>query len=960
MKSFLVGLGGDKGGRLVDLFMNYGKSVHEKQDQAKIVIQGVNAQDESPLDMNIRVGDSEKETQEGTATYTVSSGPEGELAPGKYKVTASSKGFMPASGEVDIEEGTSYRGRVGLVPTSKKLSVLTLLFMVLAPIIWVGLRYVGVIPPAAQDISYLGVAAMVNVMELIGATLGAIVIGRFIVNAADIEDKEVLGSTGGMVLGGFFGVMLLLLLRDNISTVSAITPQDIMYILILILILATLGITLDYVLPKAYGLSAIKRKGKSMFTPSIGAGLGALFGGEVSYLVVNNFIKNIAEIEIAEYTLLFLPLVVTAGSILWSYFITEALKKETEQKSILGGVISLMGAMIFSSAIVLYLGVPDLFLPFVGLSTLGALLGFISTSKFISFEEVGPIFSFEEVDSPKRSRKKYRFLVNGVVVETMKSKLDKLQNVPQENYIYVGEEDQGLTPEQRFTLEKEKLKAKVKSIFSKTLEECFEYFANFIVFIDLRNSELCGKAEGIIDMLKEEYSLPVYAVVVTCPRKVNYKWLRGVAGKADAVFPVDYNLFEDNEFLDNMLFEEEGELKEEEVWEEGCVAQTVRRLSPILEVGTRDSPAGVDISHVKRTLKKDTGYIGANCESMEAEDELPPTAENWATIGYARVKLDKCEEINFETDLGNYLIHALGDKLWDFDVDRGEGGELSSVRALLLLRGKGDYLKTHIAKAWFNRVFNGLTVTVSDLIANDSEYLEIIVLLSHLPEEFPTESRGGCSEGEAVTPPTGPTSPPVGPEPQEKTPDPHTTVEPTEVKKPPQEVEPGDRWKTGYQAYANVAAKHYYQPLVRQLAVKLASSHPGDRQWEQVKDIYEWVRDKVSYVRDPVDQEYIQYPEETIENKGGDCDDQAVLLAALLMNVGFDAELVFIPNHVYVAVNLPNVPANYKTYGSQTKSDGTNWNDWVGMDPTCTNCGFGRLPESDFRIEGVKKIGRGG
>nr|WP_321498092.1 transglutaminase-like domain-containing protein [uncultured Methanolobus sp.] len=62
----------------------------------------------------------------------------------------------------------------------------------------------------------------------------------------------------------------------------------------------------------------------------------------------------------------------------------------------------------------------------------------------------------------------------------------------------------------------------------------------------------------------------------------------------------------------------------------------------------------------------------------------------------------------------------------------------------------------------------------------------------------------------------------------------------------------------------------------------------------------------VRYVSDPNDPlgegiDYIQFPDETLEIKAGDCDDLAVLYASLLESVGIETELIHIPGHVFVA-----------------------------------------------------------
>jgi len=89
--------------------------------------------------------------------------------------------------------------------------------------------------------------------------------------------------------------------------------------------------------------------------------------------------------------------------------------------------------------------------------------------------------------------------------------------------------------------------------------------------------------------------------------------------------------------------------------------------------------------------------------------------------------------------------------------------------------------------------------------------------------------------------------------------------------------------------------------------------------------IYVWVRDRIAYVNDPAG-EYFQPPVKTLEVGAGDCDDQSILLAAMLGSIGFEPILVILPDHVYVELLV----------GEKQ----------VPMDPTATNAAFGTLSAS--------------
>jgi len=101
------------------------------------------------------------------------------------------------------------------------------------------------------------------------------------------------------------------------------------------------------------------------------------------------------------------------------------------------------------------------------------------------------------------------------------------------------------------------------------------------------------------------------------------------------------------------------------------------------------------------------------------------------------------------------------------------------------------------------------------------------------------------------------------------------------------------------------------------------------------KAIFYFVRDNFKYVGDPPD-EYIETFEESMLTGGSDCDGHAALLANLLEAVGIDAELVFIPRHVFVRIRLPEASKRYKQDSN-----------YVYLDPTCKSCDFGEIPRKN-------------
>ncbi len=89
--------------------------------------------------------------------------------------------------------------------------------------------------------------------------------------------------------------------------------------------------------------------------------------------------------------------------------------------------------------------------------------------------------------------------------------------------------------------------------------------------------------------------------------------------------------------------------------------------------------------------------------------------------------------------------------------------------------------------------------------------------------------------------------------------------------------------------------------------------------------IFLWVQDRIAYINDPAG-EYFQPAARTLEVGAGDCDDQSILLAAMLGSIGFEPILVILPEHVYV-----ELPAG----AGETP---------LPMDATAPSAAFGTLP----------------
>ena len=87
---------------------------------------------------------------------------------------------------------------------------------------------------------------------------------------------------------------------------------------------------------------------------------------------------------------------------------------------------------------------------------------------------------------------------------------------------------------------------------------------------------------------------------------------------------------------------------------------------------------------------------------------------------------------------------------------------------------------------------------------------------------------------------------------------------------------------------------------VRQLALSLIRDLPGHKNWVgQIKRLHFYVQKHIQYVRDVRGVETLQTPIVTIQIRQGDCDDQAVLLAALLESIGHPTRFVAIKQNIF-------------------------------------------------------------
>lgn len=111
---------------------------------------------------------------------------------------------------------------------------------------------------------------------------------------------------------------------------------------------------------------------------------------------------------------------------------------------------------------------------------------------------------------------------------------------------------------------------------------------------------------------------------------------------------------------------------------------------------------------------------------------------------------------------------------------------------------------------------------------------------------------------------------------------------------------------------------------IREKALQIIGTQP-ERAWlREITALHEFVRDRIRYVRDPVDLECVATPEKTLQYAQGDCDDKATLLAAMLESVGHPAR--------FVAIGINGGPFSHVLVETKVKNTGVDMRDWLPLE----------------------------
>ena len=124
----------------------------------------------------------------------------------------------------------------------------------------------------------------------------------------------------------------------------------------------------------------------------------------------------------------------------------------------------------------------------------------------------------------------------------------------------------------------------------------------------------------------------------------------------------------------------------------------------------------------------------------------------------------------------------------------------------------------------------------------------------------------------------------------------------------------------------------YQDEAVRRVALAITSTVKGHDSRGEINALFRFTRDKIKYVRDPVNLERVQDAMRTLQIGSGDCDDKAVFLSTLLASLGYASRFVVQSQD---AIDFDHVYLEVLDEGGE----------WIPLDPTAdcqggVPCGF--------------------
>lgn len=125
-----------------------------------------------------------------------------------------------------------------------------------------------------------------------------------------------------------------------------------------------------------------------------------------------------------------------------------------------------------------------------------------------------------------------------------------------------------------------------------------------------------------------------------------------------------------------------------------------------------------------------------------------------------------------------------------------------------------------------------------------------------------------------------------------------------------------------------------YGAFIRGLAIKITNDAGCDtKEFRcEAKSLFDWVRDRVKWIRDTRGIETLQYPHRTLAYGAGDCDDLSILLGTLATSIG-------IPTMFRAIAANPGRKDQYSHV--YVMMDPVGNDRWIAADPTVKSAAFG-------------------
>jgi tetratricopeptide (TPR) repeat protein len=120
----------------------------------------------------------------------------------------------------------------------------------------------------------------------------------------------------------------------------------------------------------------------------------------------------------------------------------------------------------------------------------------------------------------------------------------------------------------------------------------------------------------------------------------------------------------------------------------------------------------------------------------------------------------------------------------------------------------------------------------------------------------------------------------------------------------------------------------------------------GMKYWADPKSSYATITAKESR---KTDVDYLQFPEQTLQLKTGDCDDLSILWSALLEASSVETAFVTVPGHIFIAFALTMQPAEAKSYLRAADLIEKAGKAWVPVEVTSIKDGFLKAWEAGAR-----------